>query len=208
MLRIGKQGGIRLTVGVSGLMKNGANLLCIPTCTIDLMKITDDEDPCVGVVFPRQGPIEVKRYIDGVTKDDIRRDIMRSFRREIREASKNDNYLLLTIDLSANKERIMRELEECIDFRRTTKHGLFGGGRKNVKQRKTRNREPAVSPWQVYDLVHQDKRNLLQITKQLFRVKDNPTDSKRTKAYYEQVTRAYKKAKKMISEVRPQVSSK
>jgi len=153
-------------------------------------KVSDDENPCVEVISPIAP--HTKAYFAAIGDDSLRR-FKRSKSSSIREALKNDKILLLTIDLTANKKPILRAVENRIDYYRNI-----------VKRDDTRKRETLASPWQVYDLKVVDGKNLLRITKQLFGVKDNPTDSVKTKAYYEQVNRAYKKAEKMISEVCPQ----
>jgi len=156
-------------------------------------KDSEYEYPCVEVISPIHPRIKLIFAAHGYEGDNLRRHLRPSKIRSIKEALNNDKYLMLKIDLTANKKSILQEVESRINVYRSL-----------VKRDDTRNRETLASPWQVYDLIHIDGKNPLQITKLLYRVKDNPTESERTKAYYEQVNRAYKKAEKMISEVCPQ----
>lgn len=114
------------------------------------------------------------------------------------KTSKNGQYLTFKVDLTGKTKHIMRAVEHLVIF-----YGKF------VQKEKTRNREPMISPWLVYDLKHKKGKNLLQVTKDLFDFGpgENPAYNERLKARYEQVKRLYKKAEVVVSQVRPLTSA-
>jgi len=154
------------------------------------------EDSFVGVV---SRPISSLAELAIAAHADLEQKKKRNAKdinRKVGEPQK-PKYLTLRIDVTASKKDIMAEVENQVTFWQNI-----------VGKKRGRNRETDISPWLIYDLNHKQGKNLLRITKEIFGIKDNPDYNpaycNTTKALYEQVRRAFEKAKKMISEVHPQ----
>ena len=96
-------------------------------------------------------------------------------------------YLLLKIDLTENRNSILINIKDKIDFYR-----------KYVNRREIRNREYTCSPWEVYDLHHNEGLNFSQIARKLSGINENPAYNEKVMAKYKACKRAYSKAKEMI----------
>lgn len=68
---------------------------------------------------------------------------------------------------------------------------------------KSRQREPTIDPFKVWDMHHLQKKKLLQITRELQNVQGNPRYDF-SESLHKQVCRAYAKAKRMITSIKPQ----
>ena len=104
-------------------------------------------------------------------------------------------FLFLIIDLEQN-EKIIEELKSII------KHY-----KKNMPTNKSRQRDTLINPWKVYDMHYIYGMNFQQITKQLSGInktgKDGtPSYNKKLMAWYKAIERAYKKADRIIKQVR------
>jgi hypothetical protein len=97
--------------------------------------------------------------------------------------------LVLMIDTELPRPQIEKAFKKYLD-RYTKKSG-------------ERLRDGVADIWQVYRKKEFKGKNLLQITKELFNIVENPTYSPKGKALYNQVTRAYNKAKEIIKLVIP-----
>ena len=105
-------------------------------------------------------------------------------------------FLFLMIDLEQNEKTIIKELKSII----TTY-------KENMPTNKSRQRDTLIDPWKVYDMRHIYGMNFQQIAKRLSGInktgKDgNPSYNKRLMSWYKTVERAYKKADRIIKQVR------
>lgn len=100
-------------------------------------------------------------------------------------------YLTLKIDLTLPEAESLKHAQAEISRYQTLLR---------LKSRR-RNKPTLVDPWLVYDLVHNGKRNLLQITHDLFKCKGTPAYDDKVNRYYRCVQRAYRNAEAMIKSV-------
>jgi hypothetical protein len=101
-------------------------------------------------------------------------------------------FLFLMIDLEQNEKTIIKELKSII----TTY-------KENMPTNKSRQRDTQINQWKVYDMRHIYGMNFQKIAKQLSGIKDgNPSYDTILMSYYKAVGRAYKKADRIIKQVR------
>ena len=104
-------------------------------------------------------------------------------------------FLFLMIDLEQNGKAIIKELKTIITHYK-----------KNMPINKSRQRDTLVKIWEVYDMHHIYGMNFQQITKRLSGIKDgNPAYNEKLMAWYKVVERAYKKAVRIIKQVRKEL---
>jgi hypothetical protein len=96
--------------------------------------------------------------------------------------------LVLMIDTEIPRSQIRQEFENFLNH--------------FTKEPNQRLRE-SINIWKVYRMKEFENKNLLQITKEVFNIAENPTYSPKAKALYNQVSRAYNKAKEIIKLVIP-----
>ena len=145
----------------------------------------------------RSNTEEVERELDRVRDGDLL-----IFERDLREhevsghdvVASSERFLTITINL----ERPTAELLELARSRINTQRKDRG-----IKTKRTK--PHGADPWDVWDKMQVPGTKLLQITHTLFKVKGRPTyfepEDIKTKRFYSQVERAYKKAVTLIEEV-------
>jgi tetratricopeptide (TPR) repeat protein len=121
-------------------------------------------------------------------------DWVKKSRKSERLFIREDRYLHLKIDLTASIPALVKAFKDEIKKWRPAVQDFTSLAR----EKKTK-----VNPWMVYDLNKFEDKNLLQITKQKFGVKENPTYDSDADVHYQRVKRAFKKAKSMINAVKP-----
>ena len=68
----------------------------------------------------------------------------------------------------------------------------------NHPEKKTRHRNNVLDPIDIWDKVHNEKKSQLRIAKEICQIEESPNDNPIVKSHYEQVRRAYKKAKQIM----------
>lgn len=104
----------------------------------------------------------------------------------------NGRYLTLKLDLYASDSSLLKAVKMHIGMLKS---------RLDIPLPE-RERETSVNPWEVWDMIHKEGKNLSQATREIFDVEGNPKYDF-DESLYKQVLRAYEKANKMIDAVHP-----
>jgi len=112
-------------------------------------------------------------------------------------ALRDEKYLTLQIDITADETKILADIRDYIKFYRKVVKFQPGGRAKSSK---------GLDHWEIYHKVHHEKKSLYKIAQELSGISGSPSvEEGPLKAVYEQVRRALKKADRIMSQVRPQV---
>ena len=108
-------------------------------------------------------------------------------------ALRDDKYLTLQIDVTADETKLLADVKDYIKFYRRL-----------IKFQPTRRAKPSqVDHWLIYKKRHVERQSLLRIAKDLAGKNENPAYNEVVNAKHKQVIRAYQKAKQIISQIRP-----
>lgn len=113
------------------------------------------------------------------------------FSRQLR----NEKYLTLQIDITADERVILEAVKDYVNFYR-----------KITKFRSTKRAKPSkgdLDHWVVYKKRHSEKKSFLQITRDLFGEIGQPAYDSIADSYNKRVKRAYQKADEIISQIKP-----
>lgn len=98
-----------------------------------------------------------------------------------------NSLVCLLVDLTYPKKIILEEIARILKC--------------HVRHSKSRDKKTTVDIWKVYKMREIERKNLLQITKELFGITKRPADDKIASSRYRQVRNAYKKAEKIIQAI-------
>ena len=108
---------------------------------------------------------------------------------------RDGRYLTLQIDITADQGKTLEALKDYIKFYRKV---IKFNPSKRAKQSKEE-----LDHWVVYKIHQRERKPLLQIARDLYGISGQPAIDEEADAYYKRVKRAYRKAKEIISQIRP-----